>query len=271
MLFLFYSCCFLPFIVFHSIETVCARPSFGCMFFPFGRCEQASNTWTQLFRSFSMSPFPLQSLHRSWHLLGRMDFQYTLVILKTTTTKTLVSFFLLSLADQFFFSPVFYRLSLHLPVCSFDELCPFHIIIWRCASKWNNTIQYDSSRFSIHLVNQWSEFTGCAFANKVRQANSGFKHFQLKQQIIIFERCVFKMYWRWRRDDVSERDGTWRWRVNHTQKYSWKIKFSLTTSIFSDCLICNITSVLRLALLAFAFFLSIFWSVLFGWAVRKSG
>lgn len=143
MLFLFYSCCFLPFIVFHSIETVWARPSFGCMFFPFGRYEQASNTWTQLFRSFSMSPFLLQSLHRSWHLLGRMDFQYTLVILKTTTTKTLVSFSLTRC--PIFFSPVFYRLSLHLPVCSFDELCPFHIIIWRCASKWNNTIRADSA------------------------------------------------------------------------------------------------------------------------------
>lgn len=100
-----------------------------------------------------------------------------------------------------------------------------------------------------------------AFANKVRQANSGFKHFQLKQQIIIFERCVFKMYWRWSRDERSERDRAWRWRVNHTQKYSWKIKFSLTTSIFSDCLICNITSVLRLALLAFA---SYFFNFLIG-------
>lgn len=55
------------------------------------------------------------------------------------------SFLFLLLAAQFLFFPVFYRLSLHLPVCSFDKLCPFHIIIWRCASKWNNTIRADSA------------------------------------------------------------------------------------------------------------------------------
>lgn len=132
--------------------------------------------------------------------------------------------------------------------------------------------QYNSSRFSIHLVNQWSEFTGYL----CQQSPSGklwIQTFSIKTANHHFwKMCIQDVLTIKTRDDASERDGTWRWRVNHTKKYSWKIKFSLTTSIFSDCLICNITSVLRLALLAFAgFFSSIFWSVLFGWAVRKSG
>lgn len=156
MLFLFYSCCFLPFIVFHSIETVWARPSFGCMFFPFGRYEQASNTWTQLFRSFSMSPFRLQSLHRSWHLLGRMDFQYNSGYIENNNNKNTRFFFSYSLPNFFFSSFLSTFITLACVLFRWAVSVSHHYLEMCFQMK-----QYDSSRFSIHLVNQWSEFTGC--------------------------------------------------------------------------------------------------------------